>query len=255
MKAALWVGRRVFLLGAIALLGCSSNAGARGISGVGGTVGPGGATGSGGLGGSGTTALVPNDAGRDAVSRTDAMDREAGNDAKPASSADASRVCPRPIETMDCSSDAAPSCRRTWAEAAAMPLECISFAAPGGIGMTESRGTCGAYNFFTVLFVDGETTYYYDMTSGQLTAIYSSVGPRGCSAGPLAGIDTSCSSGFSTIDFCIPDAGSGNGPDGAVDGGSCVAPGAPCSPSGVRCCDGLTCSDTGIVPGEFLCAD
>jgi hypothetical protein len=247
MKTDFWTARNVFILGAMTVLGCSSN------NGKGGNGGAGGAIGSGGLGGSGTRPLVPDDAGRDAVSRIDATG--SGRDAKPTSSADAARVCPRPIDKIDCSSDAAQSCRRTWAEALARPLECISFAAPDGIGMTESRGTCGAYNFFTFLFVNGETTYYYDMTSGQLTAVYSSVGPRGCYAGPPDGIDTSCSSGFTTIDSCIPDAGSGNGPDAAADGGSCVAASARCSPSGVPCCDGLTCTDTGIVLGEFLCSD
>jgi hypothetical protein len=102
-----------------------------------------------------------------------------------------------------CTSDAANACRRTWAEVLTTTPTCGPF-----IYEYESRGTCGAYN--EVEFVGGtqKGMYYYDATTGQLTAVYTMSGTKpSCYEGPPGGIPTCDLPAADNL--CLRDAGTG----------------------------------------------
>ena len=151
--------------------------------------------------------VATHDAGRDVVTPHDAISAnhnvDAAADAKhEAGATDAAHVCSQALAADVCTSDAAGSCRRTWAEVLATPPQwCYGF-------WRELRGTCGAYNVNEFLNVDSGEVYYYDASTGQLTAIYAfgnNPALGGCEAGPPEGI--TCAEATPLINVCLQDAG------------------------------------------------
>ena len=133
----------------------------------------------------GEDGAAPHDAGRDVAAPHDAGHADATHDAAPKdASRDAAIVCAQPIGANQCTSDAASACRRTWAEVLTTTPDCRP-------SISESRGTCGAYNEFEVVQGTQKGMYYYDATTGQLAAVYTMSGTTpSCYEGPPAGIPT-----------------------------------------------------------------
>lgn len=166
------------------------------------------------------TIFPPQDAGQDAIIARDtgadvSVPRDGDSDMDAAGidarvdAADAGPSCPRPVESGECAADAAESCQSTWAAVLAAPPRCAPFVGLGGDGVDERRGTCGTYNVDSFGHVDWANVYFYDMTTGQLVAVYKVFGPDGtkadCLAGPREGLPH-CT--FTVVDLCPPDAGS-----------------------------------------------
>jgi hypothetical protein len=99
-------------------------------------------------------------------------------------------VCPHVVSASGCPSGYAPECRPTWATVLANPV-CTRSA--GFYTSRELRADCDGYHISVVGHLDTSTTYYYDATSGDLVAIYSSANARqSCIAGPSPGVKVDC---------------------------------------------------------------
>ncbi len=146
--------------------------------------------------------------GADASARDDA---ESATDASPDSArvdaGDGGDVCPHVIGPADCPSSNT-ECRATWSDVLANPI-CPK---PGlSVNFSrEERYDCSGYHVSLIAHVDTSQTYYYDATSGDLVAIYSSaliLGPV-CVAGPPSGITANCPN-VQPVQICQQDAGQG----------------------------------------------
>jgi hypothetical protein len=149
----------------------------------------------------GRDVVLPHDAGRDVVLSHDAGHVDATHDA---AHTDAAIVCAYPIGPTQCTYDGSTACRRTWAQVLASPPACGPFPYD-----YESRGTCGAYYEAEFVGLTQKGMYYYDVTTGQLAAVYTVTGTMtpSCYEGPPAGIPT-CDLPAAD-NKCLKDAGTG----------------------------------------------
>lgn len=166
-----------------------------------------------GVGCSANARLVapPQDAALDTGSSPDAGPQDAGKEAASgggdagrdiADSGDGGNVCPHVVGAADCAASDK-GCRPTWTDVLANPI-CV----PGSIDYSrEAHFDCGGYHVSVVEHVDTSETYYYDATTGQLVAIYSTVLlQQRCVAGPPSGLTVNCPNATRT-QVCVHDAG------------------------------------------------
>src|SRR5579862_5881267 len=127
---------------------------------------------------SGSLGGAKSDAGRDGTARdgtasTDrAVDGFAGVDRYDGSAdlQDGGGVCSPLDLATQCSGGDDTECQPTWTEAVAHP-QCMG--GPGSfIRVSESRSDCDGYHIRQIDHFDGGATYYYDIASGALVAIY-----------------------------------------------------------------------------------
>jgi hypothetical protein len=109
------------------------------------------------------------------------------------------------------------ACVRTWEEALAEPAFC-----GGRDASPPLRADCGDYHALTVTALDLSRTYYYDATTGMLTAIVSASGfynTRSCDAGPTTGFTwPTCAGASEPLAICVDGgAAAAAGRDGAPD--------------------------------------
>src|SRR5450631_300742 len=124
---------------------------------------------------------------RDASGGAGGSNRDAAGDT--AASTDGAKVCPHVVSASDCPSTNA-ECRPTWSAVLSNPV-CTRSA--GFYTSHESRLDCDGYHISMVGHIDTSTTYYYDVTSGDLVEIYTSANSRqSCVAGPPSGLALDC---------------------------------------------------------------
>jgi hypothetical protein len=71
----------------------------------------------------------------------------------------------------------------------------------------ESRFDCNGYHVSQIAQDDTSSTYYYDLTSGQLVAVYAtSILARRCVVGPPSGVNADCSN-VTAVQVCRHDGG------------------------------------------------
>jgi hypothetical protein len=163
---------------------------------------------------SGSLGGAKSDAGRDGTVRdaTVAVDRFSGADRRDGSvdrhdgSTDrldgGARCSPLDLAT-ECPGGDLAECQPTWAEVLAHP-QCSGSPANLGPVSREGRVDCGGYHIRGVTHVDWGSSYYYDITSGALVAIYLlGSGPgSGTCFGPSQGIVVDCTNAPSTPPVC-----------------------------------------------------
>jgi hypothetical protein len=122
------------------------------------------------------------------------------------------QTCTTPVMEY-CAAKSSFTCTPTWAAVLADTSECPLI----GTGVDDLRGACGGIDVRELFLVLEEDDVYYDVTTGNLVAIWSRAAgaPGSCLAGPANFVPPMCATDALSKVSC-PDGGA-DGPDASPD--------------------------------------